>query len=82
MSFINMYVRVHVSPSARTEHITKVSETEFRIAVREPAQRNIANGRVQEILAHEFRIAKSSVRLLTGHRSPHKVYTIEEGEWL
>lgn len=72
-----MYVRVHAVPGARKERVTKSDETTFQITVREPAERNLANGRIREILAGELGVPLSQVRLLTGHRSSTKMYSIE-----
>jgi uncharacterized protein YggU (UPF0235/DUF167 family) len=74
-----MYVHVRVVPGVKKEKILKKTETEYEIRVREPAERNLANGRIREILAQEFSVSLSAVRLLTGHRSPSKMYTIEVG---
>ncbi len=74
-----MYVHVRVVAGTRKEKVLKKTETEYEIWVREPAERNLANGRIREILAVEFGVAPSAIRLLTGHRSPSKMYTIEVG---
>jgi uncharacterized protein YggU (UPF0235/DUF167 family) len=72
-----MYVRVHAVPGARKENVTKIDETTFNIKVREPAERNLANGRIRELLAREFRVSVPQVTMLTGHRSSSKMYSIE-----
>lgn len=72
-----MYVRVHAVPGARKEVVTKVDETTFNIKVKEPAERNMANGRIRELLAREFGVPLPQVTMLTGHRSPSKMYSIE-----
>lgn len=71
-----MYVRVKVTPSARKERVHARTETEFEMQVREPASRNLANMRVRELLADIYRIPVSSVRMVTGHHSPTKVFDI------
>lgn len=73
-----MYIRVHVIGGARKESVTKVADTEFHIAVREPRERNLANTRVRIILADIFGVPVAKVRLLTGHRSSTKMIIIEE----
>lgn len=72
-----MYVHVRVIPGAKKEKITKKSDTEFEMLIREPAERNLANQRIRELLAQEFSVEIGSVRMLTGHRSQSKMYTIE-----
>lgn len=64
-------------PGARREHVTKVDDTTFNISVREPAERNMANKRIREILARELGVPVNQVSMLTGHRSSSKMYSIE-----
>ena len=77
LSVHNMYVRVHVIPGARKETVTKRKDGVLYIAVREKAERNMANTRIREILAREYNVALTQVTLLTGHRSSSKMYSIE-----
>lgn len=72
-----MFVHAHVVPSSKKERITKKDATEFRIEVKEPKIRNMANIRVREILASEFGVKIGNVRMLTGHRSPSKMFSID-----
>jgi uncharacterized protein YggU (UPF0235/DUF167 family) len=71
-----MYVHVHVIPNARKERVIKESDTEFHIEVKELAERNMANKRIREILAHELGVPLSQIKTLTGHRSPSKMFSI------
>lgn len=72
-----MYIRVRVKASARKETVTKVSDTEYNMAVREPAERNLANGRVRELLAGAVGARRENVRIVTGHHSPTKIFDVE-----
>ena len=72
-----MFVKVHTVPDSRKEKFTQDDELKFTIAVREKAQRNMANDRVRELLALHYKKPVASVRLVTGHRSPAKIYSIE-----
>ncbi len=71
-----MYIRVNATPGAKKEKITRVSEERFDIAVKEPAERNLANERIKELLMLEFGLKKGDIRLISGHRSPHKIFSI------
>lgn len=71
-----MYVRVSVTPGARKERVTKNSDTECTISVREPAERNLANMRVRHVLAEMYGVRLSDVHLVSGHRSPRKIFDI------
>lgn len=72
-----MYVRVVVEPGSKRERVTKISDTEFQVSVREPRERNMANTRIRELIAREFGVPVTRVRLLTGHRSSSKILSIE-----
>ena len=64
-------VQVKVFAGAKKEKV-EVDEGILRIFVREPAQRNMANFRVRELVARYFSVSLSQVQILTGHRSPKK----------
>jgi uncharacterized protein YggU (UPF0235/DUF167 family) len=71
-----MYVRVRVKAGARKERIEQVSETEWQMAVREPAERNLANGKIRELLAGAYSVRPEDVRIITGHHSPTKIFDV------
>ena len=74
----DMYIRVKVTPAAKRESLETIGEDSLAIAVREPAQRNLANNRVLELIAREYRIDASSVRIISGHRSRNKLIEINK----
>lgn len=71
-----VYVRVEVVPGAKKERFKMINETQYEVAVREPAARNLANTRVKELLCRHFGVTQGQVRLLTGHRSPRKIFDV------
>lgn len=71
-----MYVKVYVTPSAKKEKFEKESDSVYRIQVKEPAERNLANRRVQELLASALSMNKGKLRMISGHRSQTKVFSI------
>lgn len=72
-----MYVRVSVTPGAKRERVVRVGEAELEVAVREPAERNRANRRVVEVAAAHYGVSLRAVRIISGHRSPRKVLSVE-----
>jgi hypothetical protein len=72
-----MYCKVKVIPGAKKESFVKKSEDHFSISVREPAERNLANNRVLELVANHFKVPKGKVRLISGHRSPSKILRVD-----
>ena len=63
---------VVVKPNAHHIGVEKISESEFRVAVRAPARDGAANRAVIEALAEFFAIAKSSLRIVRGHSARKK----------
>lgn len=72
-----MYVKVHAIPGAKKEMVEKENDMTYQISVKEPAERNLANGRIRELLCHEFGLEKGKVRLISGHRSPSKIFDVD-----
>jgi len=73
-----MYVRVEVRPGAKRESVMHLDGKTLTIAVKEPAERNLANMRVRELVAEEFSVPVGKVKMISGHRSPRKIFTIDE----
>lgn len=73
-----MYIKVKVQAGARREEVVKIKENEYRISVKEPAERNMANARIQEILSNELGVNTKSVRLINGHHSPSKMFSCDK----
>lgn len=71
-----MYVRVEVRPGARKESVLQTDDKTYTIAVKEPAERNLANARVREVLAEHLSVPIGKVRMVSGHRSPRKIFDI------
>lgn len=73
-----MYVRAKVTPGAKKEYLKKIADGEFEIAVREKAERNLANKRVLFLIARALGAPEGSVRIANGHRSATKLLRVEE----
>jgi len=71
-----MYIRVSVTPGAKKESFTKVSEDSFTITVKEKAKQNAANRRVLELVARHFKVTPGKVHIVAGHRSPRKILDV------
>lgn len=71
-----MYIKVHVTTGVKKELIIKRNSDTYDILVREPAERNLANRRILEIVANELGVAYDSVRIVSGHHSPSKILSI------
>ncbi len=72
-----MYISVRVQAGAKREMVKEAKKGRLLMAVKEPAERNQANRRALELVAAHFKIAKNKVRLVSGHTSPAKVFSVE-----
>ena len=68
-------IQVKVFAGAKKEKVENDGD-KWTIYVREPAQNNLANMRIRELIATAFNIPRGSVRIRTGHKSPKKTLTI------
>jgi uncharacterized protein YggU (UPF0235/DUF167 family) len=71
-----MYIKVTVTPNAKKEKLTRISEDSFEVSVKKKAQKNMANRRVCELMANHFKVLSKKARIITGHRSPKKIIDI------
>ena len=71
-----MRIKVRVTPKARREHFEKMGESDFTASVKEPAEGNLANSRVQQLVAEHFNLPVTSVRFLTGMRAKVKTFDV------
>lgn len=69
-------VRVKVTPGAKRELVTRTSEHRYEIFVQEPPERGLATARVRVLVAREYSVALSSVRLSTGAQSRSKTFIV------
>ena len=72
-----MYIKIKVTPNAKKEKFERKQEDFFEIAVKEKAKQNMANERAREIIARYFGIIKGKVRIISGHRSPSKIISVD-----
>jgi uncharacterized protein YggU (UPF0235/DUF167 family) len=74
-----MYIKVRAIPNSKKETVEKKSSTEFVVAVREKAERSMANKRIQQILQEELALVYKP-RLISGHHSQSKIFSIEQSK--
>jgi uncharacterized protein YggU (UPF0235/DUF167 family) len=73
-----MYTRVRVVVSAKREGVEPLGKDQLKISVKEPAAQNLANRRVLELVARHFKLPANKVRLISGHRSPSKIFSVDK----
>lgn len=73
-----MYIKVKVLTDQKKESIKETSENRFLVSVKNPAKNNSANGRLIEIFAEKFSLSKNKIRIISGHHSPSKIFSVEK----
>ena len=71
-----MYIKIKVQARAKREVITKKSKNSYIISVKEPAERNLANKRICQIIASLFNVPIKTVHIINGHQSSSKMLSI------
>ncbi len=71
-----MKIFVKAKPSAKEEHVEKVDEFNFLVAVKEPPKDGKANAAIIKALAEYFSVAPSRVRLVSGFSAKQKTFEI------
>lgn len=72
-----MYIKVRVLAGAKREKVDKKADDHYIISVKEPAERNLANKRICEIIASLYNISPKQVRIISGHQSPSKILSVK-----
>lgn len=72
-----MYIKVKVTTEARAEKFVKKTKDHFDVKVKEPAERNLANKRVIELVRDYFKVYNGDVRIVSGHHSPSKIISLD-----
>jgi uncharacterized protein len=70
-------ISVTVKPNAKQVGVKKLTATEYRVSVIAPPEGGKANQAVLEILADHFGVAKSSVKILRGHKTRRKLIRVD-----
>ena len=72
-----MYIHAKVNTGAKKESFVEKSKDHFVVSVREPAERNLANKRIIELIAEHFNLSVGKIRIINGHHSPSKILSID-----
>lgn len=71
------YIKVKVFAGAKKESFEQKSEDHFEVAVKEKAERNLANRRVIELVAKHLKVPTGKIRIISGHHSFSKMLSID-----
>lgn len=70
-----MYLKLKVIPDSKQEKVEQMKDDEYRVWVKAPAERGLANTRVLELMRELY--PNKRVRLVSGHTSPSKIVSID-----
>jgi len=73
-----MYLKVRVITDAPKEVVQKTEDDLIEMYIREPAERNLANRRVLQIIKEMY--PDQAVRMIKGHHSPSKIIQVGTSE--
>ena len=79
-----MYISVRVVAGAKKERVEVLPSKNpaspeggrLKISVKEPAEQNLANKRVLELVAKHLKLPKNKVRLIKGSKTPSKIFEV------
>jgi uncharacterized protein YggU (UPF0235/DUF167 family) len=74
---IPMYIRVKVFAGVKKELVKEIGENRLEIHVKEPAEANLANKRVLELVAERLGVLAKKVKIISGHHHPVKLLSVE-----
>ncbi len=74
-----MYIKVKVFPDQKKESFEPTAENRFIAKVKFPAEQNLANTRVMELVAEHFSVSVKKVKIVSGHHHPSKILSVENG---
>jgi hypothetical protein len=69
-------ISVSVKPQAKTESVTQIGASEYRVTVKAPPHDGKANIAVVKLLAEYFSVPKSHIKIIRGHAAKTKILTI------
>jgi len=71
-----MRVDVSAKPSSSQEKIEKIGEKSFKVWVKEPPIRGMANAAISKVIADYFSVSTVNIRLVSGFSSRQKVFEV------
>ena len=71
-----MLITVRVKTGTKKETVRKLSDHRFEISVREKPENNLANHRVIDLVAMEFGVPASKIRIVKGHHHYSKTLSV------
>lgn len=74
-----MYIKVVVYAGVKKELVKEIGEGRFEVRVKEPAEQNLANTRVRQLMADQHKVSLGQVRIISGHHNSRKILSVDDG---
>ncbi|MEI7480623.1 MAG: DUF167 family protein [bacterium] len=71
-----MYLKIRVVTKAKEEKIEEIPKGGLKIWVKFPAEQNLANNRILELVKARYPEYNGDVRIVSGHHSPSKILSL------
>lgn len=73
---MTLKIFVKVKPRVRENKVEKIDDRNFIVSVKETPVQGKANKAIIKLLAEYFKVAKSNIEIIRGHKSKEKVIEI------
>jgi uncharacterized protein YggU (UPF0235/DUF167 family) len=73
-----MYLSVRVVAGQKKEGVEALKDGRLKVSVKPPAKAGRANARALELVAAHLKLPPSTVRIVSGHASPAKLFAIPD----
>ncbi len=71
-----MLIHVKVYADSKEDVVIQKTDTSYDVHVRELAEQNRANSRMLDLIAQQFIVPRTRIKIVTGHHSPSKILEI------
>lgn len=71
-----MKIYINAKPNAKQNKVSKIDEKHYKVCVKEPPIKGLANKAIINLLAEYFQCPKSKVKIISGFRSKSKTAEI------
>lgn len=73
-----MYLKVKVTPKAKQDLIKETGPSRYEIKTKAPAEKNLANEAVLDLLSAHLKIPRAKFRIISGHHERSKLISVQE----
>lgn len=75
--FVNMKIQVKVKPNSKHQKIEEIENGSFKVSLRSPPVDGKANKELIVILAKQFKVPKSHIKIKSGLSTKNKLVEID-----